>query len=374
MREKSDKGYPIEMKNCWICCCGALNANSSEKCIFCESAKADVFEKITEENIKEQVTTVSDERKAKKEQKEKEQANQRIQRKKRNKLIAILSACCAVAIILFCSLYFPLAPLETVEQDGMTFQRVNDDGSVRYDKSFVPSITEFEGQKGYVVVKYVGNENSISVPAKVRGLPVIGIMNDAFQDYSNLVDIELPDSLLYISNSAFEGCKNLRAINLPNKITSIYSGTFSDCKSLESVSIPDSVVNIYGANDYSEGAFANCTRIKEIIIPVSVVNLGEGVFSGWGAHQTICFETSREISIWKNWDKDCYAKTIYAYENITINRNYDYVIHNGSALLTKYKSDSTDVLIPKTIDGYNVVSIGTTFINNDEITTITIRA
>ena len=172
---------------------------------------------MAKKNIKEKAVTIPDENKSEKEQEAREQETQRIKQKKRIKLIAILSGCCAIAIILFCSLYFPLAPLGTVEQDGMTFQRVNYDGSVNYDTYYVPAITEFKGQKGYVVVKYVGNENSISVPAKVRGLPVIGIMGWAFQDYSNLVDIELPDSLLYIHNNSFAGCKNLRTVNLPKK-------------------------------------------------------------------------------------------------------------------------------------------------------------
>lgn len=386
----SAKGYPIKMENCWICCCGAFNANSSEKCVVCESAKADVFEKITEENIKEQAATVADERKAKKEQEEKEQEAQKIKRKKRNKLIAILSACCAVAIILFCSLYFPLAPLNSVKTNGIIFEKKK-----IYD------------QEGYFVAKYTGNENYINIPSEIRGKPVIGIGYSAFYEYTNLIRIDLPNSIQYISDHAFADCKNLQTINLPNSIqyigsyafsgcedlqtidlpdqlSGIEQGTFMDCESLESIEIPDSVQYINGGdqNYWGSGAFANCINIKKMIIPASVTLLQGQIFYGWNIDQTIYFETPKELQSWANsefnskyvWDTGCYANIVYGYNNIQSNSQFDYVIHENNAILTKYKSTATNVTVPITIDDYNVIGIGGTFIDNNNITSITIRA
>ena len=385
----SAKGYPQENESCWICCCGAINAKDSERCVVCKFSKTTVFEKITEENIKEKASVISDERKAKKEQEAQEQEAQRIKRKKRNKLIAILSGCCAIAIILFCSLYFPLAPLNSVEVNDFIFEK-----------------KEIDGQEGYFVTKYIGNENNIIVPSKIRGKQVIGIdynafhentnllqislpnsiqyINDrAFVDCKNLTSINLPDSIHFIGSYAFSGCEDLKTIDLPNQLNGIEQGTFMDCVSLESIKIPDSVHYINGVdgNYWGSGAFTNCTSIKEIVIPCSVVDLEGQIFYGWNIDQTIYFETPNELSIWADsnfnskyvWDNGCYAKIIYGYNNIQTNSQFDYVVHEEEAILTKYKGVATSVTIPITIEGYNIIGIGATFINNDNIALITVQ-
>lgn len=262
----SAKGYPIEMKNCWICCCGALNANSSEKCVFCESAKADIFEKITEENIKEQAATVADERKAKKEQEEKEQVNQRIQRKKRNKLIAILSACCAVAIILFCSLYFPLAPLKTVKQDGFTFEKENE---------------------GYRLIGYDGRNTEVTIPSIVRGVNVY-LIEGAFENNTSLTKVTIPDGVTCIGTAAFKGCSSLTSVTIPDSVTCIGTVAFEGCSSLTSVTISDGVTCIGG------GAFRECTGITSITIPNSVTNIGIWAFDECTGLTSVIFENPND--------------------------------------------------------------------------------
>lgn len=237
----SAKGYPIEMKNCWICCCGALNANSSEKCVVCESAKADVFEKITEENIKEQAATVSDERKAKEEQEEKEQATQRNKRKKRNKLIAILSGCCAIAIILFCSLYFPLAPLETVEQDGIEFTKMGEH---------------------YVVTDYTGNDTTVTIPDEIRGVQVTEIGYAAFSGCKYIEKIEIPESIINFEDKAFAGCSQLISLQLPNNLMSIGLSAFLNCEKLATIIIPNNIQSI------GLGVLEGCTSLKILSLPI----------------------------------------------------------------------------------------------------------
>lgn len=254
----SAKGYPIKTENCWICCCGALNANSSEKCVVCESAKADVFEKITEENIKEQAATVADERKAKKEQEEKEQANQRIQRKKRNKLIAILSACCAMAIILFCSLYFPLAPLKNVTQGDIEFTKVGN---------------------SYIVTAYTGNDTNVIIPNEVKGIDVIEIGSEAFYNCGSLTNIAIPSSIRKIGDSAFEDCTGLTEITIPESVEEIGNSAFEGCTNLTQINY-----NAVAIKDYTSAPniFCNAGINGDGILVVfgeSVINIPAYIFN-----------------------------------------------------------------------------------------------
>lgn len=184
-----------------------------------------------------------------------------------------------MAIILFCSLYFPLAPLNSVKTNGIIFEKKK-----IYD------------QEGYFVAKYTGNENYINIPSEIRGKPVIGIGYSAFYEYTNLIRIDLPNSIQYISDHAFADCKNLQTINLPNSIqyigsyafsgcedlqtidlpdqlSGIEQGTFMDCESLESIEIPDSVQYINGddQNYWGSGAFANCNDLIQRFVDEKLV-------------------------------------------------------------------------------------------------------
>ena len=52
---------------------------------------------------------------------------------------------------------------------------------------------------------------------------------------------------------------------------------------------------------------------------------------------------------------------------------YYYTVSNGEATITYYSGDATDVVIPATLDGYPVVSVGYyAFENNDVITSVKI--
>lgn len=235
------KGYPIETKNCWICCCGTLNAKDSDKCVSCESEKEEVFEKITEENIKKNVKKVSDERKERKECEAKEQEEQKLKRKKRNKLIAILSGCCAAAIILFCSLYFPLAPLETVKQDGMEFTKTGNH---------------------YVVTSYTGNDTVVTIPDEVRGIQVTEIGNATFSGNDYLENVEIPESITSIGNRAFVGCTQLASLQLPDNLKDIGLSAFLNCNKLTDINIPSNIQNI------GLGAFKGCTSLETLSLPI----------------------------------------------------------------------------------------------------------
>ncbi len=141
------------------------------------------------------------------------------------------------------------------------------------------------------------------------------ISDSAFKDCTNLKEIILPTSLVYIDNNAFLNCSSLTRveykgkmsdwfnihflneysnplhyadefhlddaearINIPDGVTSIPSGTFRGTH-IESVTIPASVTSI-GAE-----AFKDCTLLKEIHLPDNLIFIGKDAFLNCGYYQ-----------------------------------------------------------------------------------------
>ena len=60
-----------------------------------------------------------------------------------------------------------------------------------------------------VVVGYEGTNSSFVVKAEVNGVAVTKIGESAFEGNTNLVSIDLPDTITVIGKRAFANCSNL---------------------------------------------------------------------------------------------------------------------------------------------------------------------
>lgn len=62
------------------------------------------------------------------------------------------------------------------------------------------------------VVGYTGSASSITIPETVEGKTVTEIGPSAFEWNTDLVSIDLPDSIQIIWDKAFKNCTNLRSM------------------------------------------------------------------------------------------------------------------------------------------------------------------
>ncbi len=96
--------------------------------------------------------------------------------------------------------------------------------------------------------------------------------------------------LMTIVDNAFEECSNLWKIQLPNTIETIGKSAFASCCSLMCIVIPESVTAIRSK------AFMGCYSIREIVIPDNVAVIGSSAFHGCAGMKTVyCYPTTPPI-------------------------------------------------------------------------------
>ena len=99
-----------------------------------------------------------------------------------------------------------------------------------------------------------------TVETEGRIYRVTSINSYAFYYCSDMLSVEIPNSVTSIGKSAFNCCSSLTSVVIPNSVTSIGDDAFWNCSGLTSVVIPNSVTSI------GENPFVNCDALTSIIV------------------------------------------------------------------------------------------------------------
>jgi hypothetical protein len=111
---------------------------------------------------------------------------------------------------------------------------------------------------------------SVTIPSTIEGLTVTRIGNYAFENYTALQKVVMPDTILEIGISAFNGCSSLKNITFSKKLNHLDVYAFKNCVSLTEVNLPDTVETVY------TGAFYGCSNMTTFHIPASLWFTGSG--------------------------------------------------------------------------------------------------
>ena len=91
--------------------------------------------------------------------------------------------------------------------------------------------------------------------------------------FSNSKIQEINASITLLGVHAFEDCTELKNINLADSLETISDYAFSRCSNLEKIKISKGIIEI------GNNAFNNCTSLKELNIPKNITNIGESAFA-----------------------------------------------------------------------------------------------
>ena len=96
-----------------------------------------------------------------------------------------------------------------------------------------------------------------------------------FYGFKNVTNVIIPNSVTSIGDSAFYNCTSLTNVIFEegSKLTTIQNVAFYNCTSLTNITIPSGVTSI------GSYAFYNSINLKEITLPESLLEIGEGAFS-----------------------------------------------------------------------------------------------
>ena len=106
------------------------------------------------------------------------------------------------------------------------------------------------------------------------------IESSAFM-FTNVVNVELPESIEEIGESAFNSAKRLKTINIPSKVEVIKESTFDTCGSLKTIEFNEGLEKI----EYR--AFWQCRKLQNIKFPSSLKEIGESAFEGLSGEENL---------------------------------------------------------------------------------------
>ena len=188
-----------------------------------------------------------------------------------------------------------------------------DDGKAYIANDKDPDITSSSSTNGGFY------EGELTIPASVtyQGVtyPVVGIMDYAFYKSSDLVIVNIPNTITEIGQCAFRNCQKLESINvaddsqyfysddngilydkfskelialpakatiqggsftLPTTVTSIRDYAMGSCKQLTTVTLPT------GLKKIGRYAFNACSNLTSVNIPSGLTEIGEYAFNNCG--------------------------------------------------------------------------------------------
>lgn len=113
---------------------------------------------------------------------------------------------------------------------------------------------EFVVENG-TLTEYHGKGGKVTIP---RNLNVYYIYEEAFQDNTNITELEILAPCMEIQRFAFSNMKALKRVVLPDTIEYVYSYAFYNCPNLERIDLHSRSIS-FGAY-----CFANCSSLKYI--------------------------------------------------------------------------------------------------------------
>ena len=186
---------------------------------------------------------------------------------------------------------------------------------------------------GYVF-NYCTGLTTIKIPAGVKD-----IVRYTFRG-SGLKTVELPEGLESLGNSSFRLCSSLESIVIPNKVRTIGKNTFRDCSKLKQVTMPSYLMSV--ASD----AFRDCYQLQR----VDISNL-----SGWC---NIDFFDYRANPLTYAHHLYLNGEEVVDFETNSYCSLPYYYAYNNSWILCDYKWTTIKPLVFYGCQGIKTVSIG----------------
>lgn len=219
-------------------------------------------------------------------------------------------------IKLLCSSSTPSHIFEKIYDEGCEWCKIvvlskKNASNIKHESQTFGVFEEFKyNQKGDVIeIKGLTKEGKgmthHTVPAMINGKTVRIIASGAFHDRSEMLSIDLPDTIEMIGDYAFSKCCNLTEISLPKALTYIGDHSFLGAKKLERIIGGESVAHVGNSAFYKtkwlenqkEFAIIGTTLyrykgdIKDVFFPKEITHIASYAFADTEIEQVKVMQT-----------------------------------------------------------------------------------
>lgn len=199
-------------------------------------------------------------------------------------------------------------------------------------------------------------------------VPVVtqNISSFAFEGASNLKEIIIMGTEIYVGDYAFSDCTGLTNIEFLGSGTYVGDGAFYNNANLVQLELPEGITCIYES-------FGGCDKLSSLTIPASVVSyrvlLGNQPFEDFDEKLTLYIVKDSYAEIFGTLS----SVTIAYIETDTVSDSFAYKeLADESLQITEYRRNNLMVEIPEYIDGKKVSSIGDGVFRGSNITSVSI--
>ena len=135
--------------------------------------------------------------------------------------------------------------LATAGMTGVTVFAENEDSATAGETECSSGAYVFLVREGGAIITVADDtlNGEVTLPDKLNGYPVTGIMFSAFHGCNRITKLVLPSTVTSIGARAFENCTALKEIVLPSDLKTIKDYAFMGCNSLESIAVPEGVTD-----------------------------------------------------------------------------------------------------------------------------------
>ena len=142
------------------------------------------------------------------------------------------------------------------------------------------------------ITGYRGKMPDVVIPAKINGVSVASIKNNAFTDNNILRMVTIEEGIRSIGYNAFSRCENLEEVILPDSVTEIGNYAFVGCTKLEKITLPKENVTL------GEGMFEDCESLEELVLPEGLTVMEDYLCNGCKSLRSVTLPDSlKEIGV-----------------------------------------------------------------------------
>ena len=116
-------------------------------------------------------------------------------------------------------------------------------------------------------------QGKLVLPSAYGDKPIVGVVDNGFEDCTGLTGVLMPDSIIGIGSHAFADCNNLTRVNC-SPYVQIGKSAFWDCAALEQIQLPQSMEVL------ESSVFYGCSALEELTLPENLREVGIWAFRG----------------------------------------------------------------------------------------------